>query len=143
MCWDFTQNQNIFFPVINLCRWAHVYSKNYYISASSKTRRWKTSVSIKSNSISRIFVLIDISIFSQTNCSKLTVFQCRIIADVDDFTYLINNVNVYYFSMIKCNTILFQKASIKFYSCFSTIITEVWSNTMIRRFTRINIFVKK
>ena len=30
-------------------------------------------------------------------------------------TYLINNVNVYYFSMIICNFILFQTASIKFY----------------------------
>ena len=36
----------------------------------------------------------------------------RVIADVSAFTYLINNINGYYFSMIKCNFILFQTASI-------------------------------
>ena len=34
-------------------------------------------------------------------------------------TYLIKNVIVYYFPIIKCNFILFQTASIEFYSCFS------------------------
>ena len=45
--------------------------------------------------------------------------------------------------MIKCKFILFQTASIKFYSCFSTIITDVWGNTMIRHFNIINFSVRQ
>ena len=50
------------------------------------------------------------------------IFQSRIIPNINVYTYLISNVNVYNFSMIKCNFILFQTTSTKFYSCFSTII---------------------
>ena len=87
-------------------------------------------MSIKSSSISRISAPTDISIFSETNCLNKTIFQRRIIANSNLFTYLINNVNVYYFFMIKCNLTFFQTASIKFYSCFSTIITRVWSEVL-------------
>ena len=45
--------------------------------------------------------------------------------------------------MIKCNFVLFQKAAIKFYSCFSTTITQAWSNTMIRHFDRINFLIRQ
>ena len=49
----------------------------------------------------------------------ISAFLYRLTArNVNVFTYLINNVNVYYFPMIKCN--LFQTAFIKFYFCFST-----------------------
>ena len=50
----------------------------------------------------------------------LKIFQCRIIANVNICTYLINNVNFYNLSIIICNFILFQTASIIFYFCFST-----------------------
>ena len=64
-------------------------------------------------------------------------------ANVKAFTHLINNSNVYYFSMIKCDLILLQTASIKFYSCVGIKIIYVWVNTMIRRFNRINFFIRQ
>ena len=49
--------------------------------------------------------------------NKQFYWLSRILAEVNASTYLINNVNFYYFPMIKCN----QAASIKFYFCFSTL----------------------
>ena len=57
--------------------------------------------------ISRIFLFIKISIFSQTKYTKQTIVPCWIITNIKMFTYFINNVTVYYFSMIIRNFILF------------------------------------
>ena len=58
------------FSVINLCWWTHIYYKNYQILTISTAWMWKLWSSVKCNSISRIFVPINTSIFGQTNCPK-------------------------------------------------------------------------
>ena len=98
---------------------------------------------IKSNSISKISIPVNVSIFSQSDCSKLIIFKCQIIASINVFTYLMNNVNAYYFSMSIQNFVLFQTTSTKFCSCFSTIIIQEWSTTTIRRDNRINYFFRQ
>ena len=53
---------------------------------------------------------------------SISLFLVKVTADVNAFTYLINDVPVYYFFMIKCYFILFETAFIKFYSCSGTMI---------------------
>ena len=85
----------------------------------------KKPMSIKSTSVSKIFVQINTSIFIQT---KKANFQYCIIIYVVIFSYLINNLNVYCFYMIKCNFIVFETTTIESYSCFSTMIIQLRSN---------------
>ena len=60
---------NIYY-VININRRTHIYSKNHYILTKSAIWKLKTWFPIKSNSITRISIVIKISIFSQSNCTK-------------------------------------------------------------------------
>ena len=90
------------FFAINMYRRTRIYSKHYTISTKSITK-WKLSFSDKSNSKSRISILINIKIFSEFNCSKQTIFQCWITLDVAIFTYLINNLNGHYFLLVLNN----------------------------------------
>ena len=71
---DLFQELKCPFFIINRNRRTHIYSREYYIAAKSTTWKLKTTSSIKSNSITRIWVLINISIFSQSNCTKQRVF---------------------------------------------------------------------
>ena len=49
--------------IINMYRRTHINTKSYSLATKSAFRKWKSSFSIKSNTISRIFLLINISIF--------------------------------------------------------------------------------
>ena len=116
------QGQEITFFVGIMHTRTQITAKHNNASTKSITRT-KFTFSIESNAIPRIFLLINISIFSQSNSSKQTIFQYWISADVVIFTYLLNNVYINYFSMIICDSILLQTASIQFYSYSSTITT--------------------
>ena len=64
----------IYFSLLSTCtEELYFYCTNYTVSAKSITYS-KSSFSIKSNTISRIFELINIIMFGQINCSKQTIF---------------------------------------------------------------------
>ena len=111
-----------FLLIINACRRTHIYSKNYDILTKSTNWKWKTSSSIKSNSITRIAIFINIYVFFKVTANK-KCFYCRIAIVRTRRTKFIGNINVYYFSMRICNFCLFYTISSKFYSYFGTIIT--------------------
>ena len=51
------------FFILNMNRWTHIYSKDYCVITKTISWMWKNSFSIKSSAISKIFTLINISIF--------------------------------------------------------------------------------
>ena len=119
---SFTQNQNIFFLLSIFAD--DLISTLKVITFLPDPVPGNEKLPCLSNPIpypEYLYLSISAFLFEVTAPNK-TMFQCRIIAYVNAFTYLISNVNIYLFSMIECNIILFQTAAIKFYSCFSTII---------------------
>ena len=69
----------ITFFVIKLHQWTHISTKYYYAFTEPTTIwEWKKSTCIKSNTISKLFILIRIRIFSQLNSSEQRISLWKI-----------------------------------------------------------------